>query len=195
MNKLTVVCCLILLLLSSQLIDAQQTGSVSGTVKDSSGGLIPGATITIAGDALIGGPRTAVSSETGGYLFNGLPPGEFTVTFELTGFLTLKASSIRVLVAQTTRVDGELQVGSLQETLTVTGAAPVVDVVGTTTQTSIDKAMFDSIPTSRNPWVMAGLVAGVVAQRLDVGGTQAMQQYNIEAYGSADSQKTSRSTV
>jgi Carboxypeptidase regulatory-like domain len=189
-GKFPAVCCLIFLFLSSQAVDAQQTGSVSGTVKDSSGGLIPGASVTISGEALIGGPRTVVSSETGGYLFNGLPPGEFTVTFELTGFLALKASGIRVLVAQTTRVDGELQVGSLQETLTVTGAAPVVDVLGTTTQTSIDKSMFESIPTSRNPWVMAGLVAGVVAQRLDVGGTQAMQQYNIEAYGSADSQKT-----
>ena len=72
----------------------------------------------------------------------------------------------------------------------MTGATPVVDVLTTTTQTNVGKEMFDAIPTSSNPWVVAGLVAGVVTQRLDVGGTQAMQQYNLEAYGSADSQKT-----
>src|SRR5204862_7967423 len=97
---------------------------------------------------------------------------------------------IVVQVAQNTRVDAELQVGSLEESLTVTGQPPLVDVLSTTTQTNIPKDMFEAIPTSRNPWVMAGLVAGVVTARLDVGGTQAMQQYALEAYGSADRQKT-----
>src|SRR5690606_38905948 len=75
-------------------------------------------------------------------------------------------------------------------TVTVSGASPVVDVSSTTTQTNITKDLYESIPTGRNPWVMAGLVPGVVTGQLDVGGTAGMQQYNLEAFGSADSQKS-----
>ena len=93
-------------------------------------------------------------------------------------------------VARTARVDVELGVGTLQETVTVSGASPVVDVSTTVTQTNITKDLYEAIPTGRNPWVMAGLVPGVVTGRLDVGGTEGMQQYNLEAFGSADSQKS-----
>ena len=93
-------------------------------------------------------------------------------------------------VARTTRLDVELGVGTLQETITVSGASPVVDVSTTVTQTNITKDLYEAIPTGRNPWVMAGLVPGVVTGRLDVGGTEGMQQYNLEAFGSADSQKS-----
>ena len=58
------------------------------------------------------------------------------------------------------------------------------------TQTNITKDLYEAIPTGRNPWVMAGLVPGVVTGRLDVGGTEGMQQYNLEAFGSANSQKS-----
>ena len=74
--------------------------------------------------------------------------------------------------------------------MTVSGESPVVDVSSTVTQTNITKDIYDAIPTGRNPWVMAGLVPGVVTGRLDVGGTEGMQQYNLEAFGSADSQKS-----
>src|SRR4029079_4302948 len=95
-----------------------------------------------------------------------------------------------VQVNRTTRLDVELGVGSLQETVTVSGASPLVDVSSNTTQTNITKELYEAIPTGRNPWVMAGLVPGVVTGRLDVGGTEGMQQYNLEAFGSADSQKS-----
>ena len=93
-------------------------------------------------------------------------------------------------VARTARVDVELGVGNLQETVTVSGVSPVVDVSSTVTQTNIDKNLYEAIPTGRNPWTMAGLVPGVVTGRLDVGGTEGAQQYNIEAFGSANSQKS-----
>ena len=112
------------------------------------------------------------------------------MSYELTGFAPLKRDGIVVQVARTTRVDVELGVGTLQETVTVSGASPVVDVSTTVTQTNITKDLFEAIPTGRNPWVMAGLVPGVVTGRLDVGGTEGMQQYNLEAFGSADSQKS-----
>jgi hypothetical protein len=177
-------------MLATSAIAQQLTGTASGVARDAQGGVLPGVNVTLAGAGLIGGARTAVTSENGSFQFLDLPPGIFDLTFEVTGFRTVKQQGVRVQVAQNTRVDVEMAIGALEETVTVSGESPVVDVASTTTQTNIDKELFDSIPTSRNPWVMANLVPGVVASRLDVGGTEAMQQYSLEAYGSADSQKT-----
>jgi hypothetical protein len=169
---------------------AQQTGTVAGTVRDPQGAMLPGVTITLSSPALIGGARSVVSGQTGSYQLTSLPPGTYDVTYELSGFTSLKREGIIVRVAQVTRLDVDLAVGALQESVTVTGESPVVDVSSTITQTNIDKELYEAIPTGRNPWVMAGLVPGVVTGRLDVGGTEGMQQYNIEAFGSADSQKS-----
>jgi hypothetical protein len=168
----------------------QLAGTASGIVRDGQGGVLPGVNVTLSGAGLIGGARTAVTSDSGAFQFLDLPPGMFEVTFELSGFRTVRQQGVRIQVAQNTRVDVEMAIGGVEETITVSGESPIVDVASTTTQTNIDKELFDSIPTSRNPWVMANLVPGVVASRLDVGGTEAMQQYGLEAYGSADSQKT-----
>jgi hypothetical protein len=176
--------------LSSTWAVAQQTGVLSGAVRDAQGGVLPGVTISITSPALIGGARSITTTETGNYQFTSLPPGAYEVKYELSGFSALRREGIRVQVAQTTRLDVELSVGSLQETVTVSGESPVVDVSSTTTQTNISKDLYEAIPTGRNPWVMAGLVPGVITGRLDVGGTEGMQQYNLEAFGSADSQKS-----
>lgn len=168
---------------------AQQTGILSGTVRDAQGGVLPGVSVTVSGGALITA-RSAVSSESGVYQLSGLPPGTYVTVFELAGFTAVRRENVIVQVNRTTRLDVELGVGALQETVTVSGASPVVDVSSTVTQTNISSDLYESIPTGRNPWVMAGLVPGVVTGRLDVGGTEGMQQYNLEAFGSADSQKS-----
>jgi hypothetical protein len=169
---------------------AQQSGTLSGNVRDAQGGVLPGAIVSVTSDALIGGPRTAATGDAGIYQLTGLPPGTYAVSFELSGFTPLRREGIVVQVNRTTRLDVELGVGTLQETVTVSGASPVVDVSSTVTQTNITRDLYESIPTGRNPWVMAGLVPGVMTGRLDVGGTEGMQQYNLEAFGSADSQKS-----
>ena len=167
---------------------AQQSGSLSGTVRDAQGGVLPGVTVTAT--ASTAAVRSAVTNDQGVYSLSGLAPGSYTVDYDLAGFTPQKRQDVMVQVNRTTRLDVELGVGTLQETVTVSGAAPVVDVSSNTTQTNITKELYDSIPTGRNPWVMAGLVPGVVTGRLDVGGTEGMQQYNLEAFGSADSQKS-----
>jgi Carboxypeptidase regulatory-like domain len=169
---------------------AQQTGTLAGVVRDAQGAVLPGVTVTAVSPALIGAGRTTVSGDTGSFLLTTLPPGQYTVTFEVSGFNPLKREQVVVEVARTTRLDVEMSVGALQETVTVTGASPVVDVSSNVTQTNITKDLYEAIPTGRNPWVMAGLVPGVITGRLDVGGTEGMQQYNLEAFGSADSQKS-----
>jgi hypothetical protein len=190
MTRLTLPALVVSLLLSGTGLAQQLSGTISGVVRDAQGGVLPGATVTLTGTALIGGARTAVTSEAGAFRFADLPPGMVEVTAELAGFTTTKQEGLRVQVAQNTRVDVQLGLGTVLETVTVSGDSPIVDVSTNTTQTNIDKELFDAIPTSRNPWVLAALAPGVVAGRLDVGGTEAMQQYNLEAYGSADSQKT-----
>ena len=170
--------------------EAQQTGTLAGIVKDSQGAVLPGVTVTVSGAALIGAGRSVATGESGAYQIAGLPPGTYTVSYELAGFSAVKREGVAIQVAQTVRLDIEMSVGALQETVTVSGESPVVDTSSTVTQTNITKDLYEAIPTGRNPWVMAGLVPGVVTGQLDVGGTAGMQQYNLEAFGSADSQKS-----
>jgi hypothetical protein len=158
--------------------------------KDEQGGVLPGATVTISSSALIGGPRTAVTGPAGRYVFPNLPPGTYNMRFELTGFTVLTREGIIVSVATVTTVDAPLKVGGVEETVTVTGESPVVDVKQNITQTNINEAIYQAVPTARNPWVMAGLVPGMITGQLDVGGNQGMQQYSLEVSGSADSQKS-----
>ena len=180
----------LLALLAPAPAGAQQTGALSGVVRDNQGGVLPGVTVNVTGGAAGGATRSTVSTDQGLYSLTGLPPGSYTVAFELTGFTTQTREGVAVQVNRTTRLDIELGVGGLQETITVSGETPVVDVSSTVTQTNISKDLYEAITTGRNPWVMAGLVPGVVTGRLDVGGTEGMQQYNLEAFGSADSQKS-----
>jgi hypothetical protein len=170
--------------------EAQQTGTLSGVVRDAQSAVLPGVTVTVSGGALEGAARSTVTTGQGVYSIAALPPGSYTVAFDLAGFTTQTRDRVVVQVNRTTRLDLELTVGGLQETITVSGETPVVDVSSTVTQTNITKDLYEAIPTGRNPWVMAGLVPGVVTGRLDVGGTEGMQQYNLEAFGSADSQKS-----
>jgi hypothetical protein len=181
---------ILLLVISGLPAAAQQTGTIAGIVRDPQGGLLPGVTVTVRGDALVSGSQTVTTGDAGAYQFPTLPPGTYAITYELTGFAPLRREAIVVQVARTTRLDVDLSVGNLEETVTVSGESPVVDVSGTVTQTNISKDLYEAIPTGRNPWVMAGLVPGVVTGRLDVGGTEGAQQYNIEAFGSANSQKS-----
>jgi hypothetical protein len=180
----------LLLALAPGQAGAQQTGSLSGVVRDGQGGVLPGVTVTAQSPALIGGARSAVTGASGSYSLANLPPGTYEIGYELAGFGAHKREGVVVQVAVNTRLDVELVVGAVQETVTVSGESPVVDVSSTVTQTNIDKELYEAVPTGRNPWVMAGLVPGVVTGRLDVGGTEGMQQYNLEVFGSADSQKS-----
>jgi len=174
----------------AQVAQAQQTGVLSGVVRDAQAAAFPGAAVTIAGPALIGGSRTAQSGPSGGYRLTDLPPGLYSVTYQAAGFTPVKHERIRIQVAVVTTLDVDLKVGGLEEIVTVEGESPVVDVSSTVSQKNIDKDLYDAIPSGRNPWVMAGLVPGVVTGRLDVGGTEGMQQYNLEVFGSANSQKS-----
>src|ERR671912_2821268 len=131
--------------------------SITGTVKDSSGAILPGVTVEAASPALIEKTRVATSDGNGQYRITELRPGPYTVTFTLPGFSTVKRDGITLTGAFTASVDVELRVGALEETITVTGEAPIVDVQSTTRQRVMDAQTIDELPTSRNHYSLVVL--------------------------------------
>src|SRR5437762_1116292 len=103
------------------------SGTIGGVVKDQSGAVLPGVTVEAASPALIEKVRTAVSDDQGVYRIVDLRPGVYTVTFTLPGFGTFRREGVELTTGFTATVNADMKVGSLEETLTVSGAAPLVD--------------------------------------------------------------------
>ena len=116
--------------------------SIAGVVRDTSGAVLPGVTIEASSPVLIEKSRTAVSDATGRYRIIGLKPGSYTVTFTLPGFNTVRREDIVLTGSLTATIDVELRVGSLEETVTVTGESPIVDVQSTKQQRVIGGESF-----------------------------------------------------
>src|SRR5918997_559415 len=112
---------------------AQTTGSINGTVVDNSGAVLPGVTVSATSPALMG-VQTAVTNETGNYRFPSLPPGTYTLSYELAGFSNVRREGILINIGFNATVNVQLQLASLQETVTVTGVSPLVDVTNTNNQ-------------------------------------------------------------
>src|SRR5215203_684184 len=182
-RRIFVLCSLALLLGAPNAL-AQTTGSITGLVTDASGAVLPGVTITLSGERLIGGPQTQVSDTSGTYRFDRLVPGAYNVKFELQGFRAVERPDVRISAAFVATINGKMEVGSLTETITVTGESPTVDVRSNVQQTVMNQEILEGIPTGRDPWSLAKLIPGVQVATYDVGGTQSMQQSNMSAHGS-----------
>ena len=147
-------------------------GSITGTVKDTSGAVLPGVTVEAASPVLIEKVRSVVTDGNGRYQIVDLRPGSYSVTFTLPGFNTVKRDGVTLAGAATVAVDAELRVGALEETITVTGEAPVVDTQTITKQAVLNSDTVDSLPTSRNYFGLARMVPGTSGGGNDVGGSQ-----------------------
>src|SRR5262245_59157914 len=104
------------------------TGAIAGVVKDATGAVLPGVTVEAASPALIEKSRSVVTDAQGNYKIVDLRPGTYSVTFTLVGFGTVKREGIELTTGFTATANAEMKVGGLQETVTVTGASPVVDI-------------------------------------------------------------------
>lgn len=174
------IVCVAALLMVVPLVSAQttsgSTGAINGRVIDNTKGVLPGVTVTIASTAQMG-TRNTVTNEEGQYRFPAVPPGEYTITYELQGFTTVTRQRIRVSVGFTATVDVDVEVGvaSVQETVTVTGQAPVVDQSSTELATTFDKDFLAAMPTgSRDFWSLLATTPSVQVSKFDVGGSAAM---------------------
>jgi len=165
---------------------AHAQSAIAGVVRDASGAVLPGVTVEAASQALIEGRRTAVTDDAGTYRIIDLRPGEYSVTFSLSGFRTVRREGILLPTSFTATVNAELAVGQLEESVTVTGASPLVDVHGSVSQSVMTREKLDTIPTGRDPFAVGQLIAGVTTQTPDVGGTQIMQQPTLQVHGSSN---------
>ena len=121
-------------------------GVITGVVKDASGAVMPGVTVEAASPALIEKIRSVVSDDTGQYRIVDLRTGTYSVTFSLTGFSTVKREGIELTGTFVATVNADLKVGTLAETITVTGETPIVDVQSAKVQTTMNKDVIASIP-------------------------------------------------
>ena len=161
-------------LISSMPATAYAQATMTGTVKDASGAVLPGVTVEAASPALIEKVRSVVSDGSGQYQIVNLVPGAYTLTFTLPGFNTVKREGIELSGTFSAKIDADLRVGALEETITVTGETPLVDVQNTKRQRVIDREVIDNIPTSRTAFDLAALIPGVSRGGLtnqDVGGS------------------------
>jgi hypothetical protein len=149
---------------------AYAQASITGVVRDSSGALLPGVSVEAESPALIERVRTAVTDGSGQYRIENLRPGPFVVTFTLPGFAVVRREGIELTGSFVATVNADLRVGALEETVTVTGASPTVDVQSTTRQRVLTQEVLDTIPAARIPVQMAALMPGTTHDRKDVGG-------------------------
>ncbi len=165
---------------------AQAQSAIAGVVRDTSGGVLPGVTVEASSPVLIEGVRTAVTDSQGRYQIIDLRPGVYTVTFDLTGFTTVKREGIELPTAFTATLNMELKVGGLEESVTVTGESPVVDTRSSVGQSVMPRAVLDVLPTGRQVFSVAELIPGVTTGRPDIGGSEGMQQATLQVHGSSN---------
>jgi len=158
------------------------TGKITGTVSDASGAAVTNATVTVKGSALMV-PRSTHPQTDGSYLFDLLPPGTYMVMVQANGFQTLEQNNVNIIAGFTATVNAKLQVGQVQQTMTVEGE-PVVDVQTVETATTFDQQLLQDIPAGRDPWSTVAQMPGVTLTTFDVGGNQSMQQSTMQVHGS-----------
>ena len=169
---------------------ASAQSAFSGIVKDTTGAVLPGVTIEAASPVLIEKVRSTVSDDQGRYNIVDLRPGTYTLTFTLPGFSTFKRDVVELPANFTATINADLRVGELEETVTVTGASPVVDVKSTQKTTVLTRDLLDSLPSARNYAGLASLMPGVRMSNTDVGGNQQMEQIYMTVHGSRQTDTT-----
>jgi hypothetical protein len=157
--------------------------AITGTIKDVSGAAMPGVTVEAASPVLIEKVKSVVSDGNGSYRITDLRPGTYSVSFSLPGFNTFRREGLELTADFTATLNAELKVGALEETITVTGESPIVDVSSTSRVQVLNREVLDAIPSGRTIYGMSQLVTGVALAGPDVGGSRAMQQTYMSTRG------------
>jgi hypothetical protein len=178
------------ILLSSDVAPAQTfaSGSIAGVVRDTTGAVMPGVTVEASSPALIERVRSATTDGQGRYNIVELRPGTYTVSFSLSGFATVQREGLELTTGFTATVNAELRLGSLAETVLVSGASPVVDIQNVRSATVISRERLDTIPTGKSVPGYGAMIVGAVVGRTaqDVGGNRGESLGNFSVHGSRD---------
>ena len=162
---------------------ATAQSAIAGQVRDNTGAVLPGANVEASSPALIEGRRAVVTDGQGQYSIVDLRPGVYTVTFSLDGFSRVAREGIQLPSNFTATVDVTLGLSTIQETVTVSGQSPIVDVTQTQRTTVFSRELMSSIPTSNNMWSFAQLSPGVTMNGTDVGGSSNGSDRELSAHG------------
>ncbi|MGE3511511.1 MAG: carboxypeptidase regulatory-like domain-containing protein [Vicinamibacterales bacterium] len=162
---------------------AQAQSAIAGVVKDTSGAVLPGVTVEAASDVLIEKTRSVITDGEGAYRIVDLRPGTYSVSFILPGFQTFKREGLDLPANFTATINADMKVGALEESVTVSGASPVVDVSSNVKSQVINREVLDAVPTAKTIQSLGQLVVGVNLSSPDVGGSRAMQQTYFAVHG------------
>src|SRR5436309_3211161 len=162
---------------------ARAQSAFAGVVKDTTGAVLPGVTVEAASPALIEQVRTATSDSNGAYRIENLRPGVYVLTFSLPGFATVKKEGVELASNFTSTINADMRVGAVEETVTVAGESPVVDVQSNVKSQVLSRDVLDAVPSAHTIQSLGQLVVGVTLTAPDVGGSQAMQQTYFTVHG------------
>jgi len=164
---------------------AAAQSAIAGTVSDNTGAVMPGVTVEAASPVLIEKVRSVTTDAQGRYTIIDLRPGTYTLTYSLVGFTTAKREGLFLPADFTATVNIQLSIGALEESVTVTGQNPLVDVSSAARTEVITRDLLDALPTPRNTQSFGYLAQGVRLSKPDVGGAQMMEQVNMRVHGAS----------
>jgi len=169
---------------------AQGVGAIGGNVSDGSGAALPGVTVSLSNPGVIGGDQSTVTDERGAYQFTRLVPGNnYAVKTALQGFRSAVQERIVVNSDTTTRVDLHLEIGAVEESITVSSQSPLLDTTQTLKQTVMTRETLDVLPSRSDVWAIARMAPAVVMNKYDVGGSEMFSQSFAQIYGSTDNER------
>ncbi len=172
---------------------AQVDSGVAGVVSDATGAVLPGVTVEASSPALIEGVRVTVTDGAGSYNITALRPGTYSVTFTLPGFSTFVRDGIELSAGFTANINGEMSVGNLAETITVSGQSPLVDIQNSRAQEVLERETMDALPVVGGYSGLQVMTVGALGSLVnptrgrDVGGVRG-DSYSgaMEVHGNSD---------
>ena len=163
---------------------ASALSTIHGVVSDDTGGALPGVTVSLSSPALQAKERIIITEGDGSYRFTDLPAGTYRVSFGLTGFRPFIRDELRLTIGFTSRIDVTMAVGAIEETVTVSGQSPVIDLSSTSTVANFTEEALEGVPRSRDIWAVLDMAPGVIrAGAPDVGGSRIATDPAISSYG------------
>ena len=177
----TALKCLTLLVVLLLPATALAQASLTGTVRDASGGVLPGVTVEASSPVLIEKTRTAVTDSTGQWRIVDLHPGTYSLSFSLPGFNTVKRDNIELTGSQTLTIPVDMRVGGIEETITVTGESPVVDVQNSRREVVLSSETIQRIPATRAAGALLNTAPGVIVGDTGLAISPTMTSFNARS--------------